>query len=1161
VAAIRGDGLPRRAFRTKRFMARLLQNSPVHHQGEPLTPAQLAEALRAADPAAFLVSPRILRRVIKQHTGVGGIGLRVPHRKTYVISRGDLLAIADPSDLDLDAGFDLTDPVILIARPTVDALSDLRPAEALVKFWRQLFHARIHLALDELHAEGKLSDNDVRHRIQQIGATEFEEIRTVLRQEDFLLSPKDDRTVYVEFVAVYLELRYFLPSFLRGYFPSLEGSAMIDELLKQDVDGESLMAATRLAGASDRELRADAASLEPHGWRERVDEPQPAPRRLPARQRSDRTAEALLRKADRVSKLGNLVRAAILRTRAARYATPELAHVARDKARVELGRLSRRLQAALGFTDHEADEWSKSLFALLEQAARGIWTAEARMLYDLQKVCVDHERGIYSLDIVGWVTSLGRQSIKRFLPGQRDVLVSKHLRSALRRLGAAHVSNRTRSRLAALLHAAVHRAEGNLRARFKPVIDSVLDQVKLLPQNPPERVARKMLVDEILDRIVDRGFLSMGDLRDALSRNNLKLPDLSNFRQFMRGDQLLRADSQLSESLDGVYRGGEGYLRWPQRLSSLAFGTPAGRAFTRYVALPFGGAYVVLEALQHVIAPVARIGWGYEHVNLMGWHTPEAKIRTTLLVLGLGIFMLGLLQSSRFRSLCVSAVVHAGELVRRAVVDLPAWMLRMPWLRQIAGSWPFQLCKRFLLKPLVVSLFVAPLIAAMTDWRLTWKFCGVTFVIINFVLNSRLGRNVDEMVTDWVVLTWHRIRIYVVAAMFRLVMDVFNRILESIERLLYTVDEWLRFRAGERPAATAAKAVLGFVWFFVNYVVRFCVTLIIEPQVNPIKHFPVVTVSHKVMLSMILALQTMLEGPLGNFWAWGIALFAQILFPGIAGFLVWELKGNWRLYAANRPRDLRPVVVGHHGETLVQFLRPGFHSGTLPKLYARLRKASRKAYWTENWKSSSKQLDGLHHASESLRRFVDRELLALLHESRSWADRSITTGEIRLGVNRILIELYCPALGEDSMWLAFEEQAGWLVASVYRRGWCDALSQPRRHTLNSALAGFYKMAGVNLVREQIEAGLDPTAPGYEITDEALIVWPSHEGPRHEYPLGDWPALEERVEPNRSPWGDRDHWVFAAAPISWRRWVVTWELDQLGGFSKHHVLENLAMLPN
>jgi hypothetical protein len=186
--------------------------------------------------------------------------------------------------------------------------------------------------------------------------------------------------------------------------------------------------------------------------------------------------------------------------------------------------------------------------------------------------------------------------------------------------------------------------------------------------------------------------------------------------------------------------------------------------------------------------------------------------------------------------------------------------------------------------------------------------------------------------------------------------------------------------------------------------------------------------------------------------------------------------------------------------------------------------------------------------------------LALLHESRTWADRSITTGEIRLATNRILVELYCPDLAEESMWLAFEEQSGWLVASVYRRGWSDTLSLPRRQTLAGALAGFYKMAGVELAREQIEAQLEPAAGGYEILDEALVVWPGGDGHQCVYRLGDLPAPEAGDEMARASADDRDDWVFAAEPISWRHWVLMWELDQLGGSSKHQVLEHLHLLP-
>src|SRR4051812_40083441 len=99
-------------------MARLVQQAAAETQPEPLSIEQLERAVRAADPSAFLVPPRILRRVIKQHSGVTGIGLRVPHRKTYVIAREDLLTIVDRGELDLDADAELPDFVILIARPT-----------------------------------------------------------------------------------------------------------------------------------------------------------------------------------------------------------------------------------------------------------------------------------------------------------------------------------------------------------------------------------------------------------------------------------------------------------------------------------------------------------------------------------------------------------------------------------------------------------------------------------------------------------------------------------------------------------------------------------------------------------------------------------------------------------------------------------------------------------------------------------------------------------------------------------------------------------------------------------------------------------------------------------------------------------------------------------
>ncbi len=1126
-------------------MTRLAANTIRDEHQPPLSLPDLQAALAAVDPAILVVSPRILRRVIKQHADVPGLGLRVPHRKTYVIDRDALLAIVDQIDLDLPDNTDLPQRLILIARPSTELLEELSASDTLLKCWRLVFHARVHYALEDRARRGLLTDADIRSRRRAIGAIQFEEIRAVLRHEEYLLSPRSDASVYVEFAAVYLELRYFVPGFLRSYFPGIQDFHSIDALLAQDVNGEALLAATRPPGAPDPTI---VAEIPAEDRVERIDESQPfaRPPRLPARERSNRVADGLNARAEQVAGQGNLVRAAILRTRAARSARTEMSVKLREKARNDTSRLVARLQAALNFSNKEADEWSRSLGALLELAAGGYWTVEARVLYDLQKVCVDHERGVYTLDVFGWLGSLGRKPLKRFLPGQRDVLVSKHLRNAAQRLPAVRLTQRWRSRVNALLEAAVHRAEANLRARFKPVVERALDKVKLLPANPPERVGRKKLVDEILDRIVERGFLSMSDLRDALSRNSLKLPDLASARQFFRGDQLIRADRQLAATLDGVYRGGEMYLRFPQRLSSLAFGTPLGRFLTQYVAIPFGAAFLALEGLSHLINPFLHLFGIPEEVHLFNWFSLAI----------LGGWLLGLMHSPTFRRQFVESALTIGRGLRRVFVHWPRWLVGLPIVQNIIRSRPFQVFQRYVFKPLLLSLALSVVVAVFTDGYVTWWSLPATFAVASVLLNSRIGRNVDEMVTDWMMHTWHRLRIHVFAALVRWIMDTFHQVLEAIERFLYSVDEWLRFRAGERRSLLWLKASLASVWFFVNYVIRFLVTLMVEPQINPIKHFPVVTVSHKLLLPLVLAIHLALEGPLGNLWAWGISLFIQFLFPGMFGFLVWELKENWRLYAANRPANLRKAVIGHHGETMVQLLRPGFRSGTIPKLYARLRRASRKAYWTGNWKACGKHLKSLLHLSGAIEAFTERELVETLRESRSWADRSLRTGKIHLATNRILIELYCPELSENSLWLGFEEQQGWLVAEIDERGWLDHLAFAQRQALASALAGFYKLAGVDLVREQVESQLEPNSPGYEITDEALVVWPGQNAPRRVVPLRTWPTADT----NAAAVADRARWLFCATPISWRQWVVTWELDQLGTTSRHRVLEEIPLLP-
>ena len=164
------------------------------------------------------------------------------------------------------------------------------------------------------------------------------------------------------------------------------------------------------------------------------------------------------------------------------------------------------------------------------------------------------------------------------------------------------------------------------------------------------------------------------------------------------------------------------------------------------------------------------------------------------------------------------------------------------------------------------------------------------------------------------------------------------------------------------------------------------------------------------------------------------------------------------------------------------------NSGTLPKLYAKLRRAERRAQQSGNWKAVVRHRRALHHVEEAVRHFVEREFLAVLHDSRSWGGRSVAAGTIDMGSNRVRIELRGHDPAAPSLWIAFDEQSGWLVAGVAEAGWLGQLSGDPRRALRAALAGLYKRAGVDLVHEHLAALFGPRPFTYAASAEQLRVW-------------------------------------------------------------------------
>jgi hypothetical protein len=823
--------------------------------------------------------------------------------------------------------------------------------------------------------------------------------------------------------------------------------------------------------------------------------------------------------------------------------------------------LAARLRKALRLPERDEPDWARCLWALAEPASKGAWNNEMRLLSDLQKACLDNERPLYAADLVEWLLSGFRRPVKRPLPDLPPVLTVKHLRQAQARLPAARLADEDRRRLGNLLSSALGDAEARLRDLFRPRLHEALDAVGLNPASAAEGLARDKLVEELLDGVVQRGYLTLGDLRDALARNRLKLPDLAGPGEFISGDPLLRLDRRLADDLDGVYRQGEAYLRWLQRLSSVFFGTRVGRFLTLYLILPLLGSLFILmgidgiaaELNRFVVRPLLRAASARGEVaeavarDVEGHGSHEVVHTFNAWSFPLfALFLLFLIHSRPFRRGVLLGLWYVWLGVRGVLYDLPAAFFRLEAVRRFLQSPAYLRFYQFVARPIVLTLPVAvALRLGHVGWGWTLLVWGGLAVAVSAVSNTRVGLLVEETAADWTVRTWELVRDDLVPGLFRWIMWLSRRLQQRVEKVSYTVEEWLLFRQGQSRLIFALKLVLGVPWFVVSYVFRFAIIVLIEPQINPIKHFPVVTVSHKLMLLAA----TLIAGPLAPYFGWSdpkafafaVVIPVLSLIPGLFGFLAWELKENWKLYRANGSPVLEPEMIGSHGERLINFVRPGFHSGTLPKLFARLRRAKGAA--------ERRNEEGLHHAEEDLRRFVQRELLAPLASSKSWPLSATTAvGHVRLATNRILIELCCPGAGPDGAWLEFANRGGRLVARFAAAGWVAGLPEVARGVLVTALTGFYERAGVDLAGEQLDAALPPGSE-YEVAGGKLYVRPAGEQA---------PVVYDLAEPELP--ADAGRLVFCARPVTWQAWVERWQLDQLGEPHEPPLLSGVRLLP-
>ncbi len=1112
----------------------------------------LAE-VRQCEPGAVVVPPRIVRRMIKLERELPYLGLRVPHNDCLVVSRLSLRQNVEPEEIDGETLEGLPERVLLLARPSDRELAGMTAGELLLRLSRQLVHARVHAAMDDAVHAGRLKPKDVRRRIDQLGQVAFDEAVAVLRSEDRLFDEFDTLDAYCELTATFVEQRTFVPHWLPVYFPSLPDVGRVEAIIGQDIDLQRVAGPDRLpvsvvplvqaqrsrvlAGYSDWARSEQAAARDRENEAAQlIHEFAVAKDKLGRFRPSVWHVHRYLRQATQRLERGNTVGAAVWRMRALARAFPADWYAIETLLLECVRELRQRLSRALGLPPEDAPIWDACLAELVLLSIDGFWNHEMRLLYDLQAICVDFERPVHQVDLIGWLRTLGRRPLRRELPNQQLVQMTRHLQRASRRLARSRVSTERRHALQRLLAAAHQSAERRMRERFRPLIAQVLDDTQFVARVRPEVVARSKLVEELLDIVGQHGLLTFGNFRDAIARNQLKLPDVAGVVELILGDRLLRADRLLADRLDGVYQRAPFYLRWLQRLSSLAFGTRTGRFLTRFVALPYGGAFVLLEGLSHLL-------------ELLHLQSAPLRMRSTLLAVGTVILLL--VHARGVRESLVRLLRFLARWLRTLGVEWPQWLVESTGLGRLWRSRWALLFRRTVLNPLIITGLIcwgAPLLGWLPSVPGGWVQLAV-WATVSALLNSRVGRDVEEITSEWTVLAWQHLR-SAAAALFEAVMNSFKRLLEGLERLLYAVDEWLRFRTGESRITLCLKAVLGLGWAAVSYVVTFATTLLIEPQINPIKHFPVVTVSHKILLPMAGPLSKLLAPSMGTALAGTVAGAIVFVTPGVFGFLVWELKSNWRLYAANRPRHLQPVLIGSHGETMIRLMKPGFHSGTLPKLYRKLRRAVRQGQPGAPDVSEHKYRERLKHLEESVKRFCERELLMLLQVSRQFSGTTLRVPSVHVACNSIRFRIVPDWPDGPPCEVAFQEQSGFLLACVSDIGWLRDCTEEQRRVFSVALAGFYKLAGVDLVREQLEASLGPYPPPYDIRGHWLVVWPDADFETEiRYDLsrsGDIkPTPRSAAEAYLLPVLDSARLFFRDNPISWQWWVEFWEAELLG----------------
>lgn len=729
----------------------------------------------------------------------------------------------------------------------------------------------------------------------------------------------------------------------------------------------------------------------------------------------------------------------------------------------------------LNLDERDRADFQDFINYLSAKIRRERWSTERFILLDLENAYIDGNTKFCELSVRSWIFSFGKEKLITPLLYNGHMRRLKHLRSAYKKTQKMKLEQQVLEKYVNTVRKALQKTKQKISAQIEPVVVAAMEEQNFPRKTLDQKMAFHKVQKGYLDIISEDGYSYFARLRDLVSRNRMALENLET-KQVVTGDQLIKLDRLLGKQLRGIHRPAELYIRFLQIVSAMFFGTPTGRFMCKFFFFPFGGAVVLMVLLQilleHFIPGIDLISGPY--------------ILSTGAVLQLFFYV------EHSRTWLKKIILKPLKYIGTAPIQL---LRKFPTLIQKTLILPFT-GSIVLFSMVYFRFYREVLLYKPAHWSNAYYYeiIYMVCVVLAFIFfNSRLGTIVKNTFIEFLALIVQALGRGLLIRFLSFLLYLSRITLEKIEHASYIVSDYLRLIYGARYTTSLFKATMALIWFPLAYVITLYIVLFLEPQINPLK-FPIVSITYKLLLvfpdvyfKIIVTIQNIANAILPAIMAYSFAWFTAFVFTGLFGFLGWELKENWQLYKENWRKSIAANKIGKKGKTIVQFLRPGFHSGTIPHLFDKLRHARIKMQQNQRDFSPvlplQREMETVKH---ELQTYITRDFVLMLQMHPVFAAKfSIKVENIECTYNTIYTTIVMESENDRYRFtIYFQEKNHHLIATIkFSEGDVKNWSRSQQQVFAYLLAVFYKKSAVDFVREHIEFRLQKRYRNYQLKSE------------------------------------------------------------------------------